>query len=210
MNYKIGFLFALVILHQSLCSNIWAGDKDWRRFGEASAIYLGVRALTGWDPVESIIDYPGKRHHRIRDIANDEPIAMYMGTNRCKKISARRCDLTSRNGENIHAHHEIIASTPREGSLRPCNTETMSRPSNSHKPDEAFKEKVRPLHRDKKIGEENKSAVSSKDMKNGGTWIEPHWERTIVEGHWRGDTWIESHMEKRWVEGEWEGGEPTK
>ena len=101
MNKLVCILFALTFLTTNI-HIVNAGDDDWRRFGEAAAIYLGVRALTGWDPIKPIIEYPRNHRHR-QSVSYGDPNISLIQSEPCNKISAYPCE------QELDARHAGVA-----------------------------------------------------------------------------------------------------
>ena len=206
MNARLLVLSAVFILSTiGPNDSLYAGDKEWRRFGEAAAILWGVRALTGWDPVGHIVDYP-RRHTEYRT-----------GRSHQKPI-------------NVHIHYppksdeRISAFPPDYTSAVTYKKQTLPTKSMDDPPDSYFDAPERnttkdySTMKDSSLGKETpmpnrddaKPPVLVSKRVEGGyeietirVWIAPHWETKIIEGHWRGDTWVDTHTEKKWVEGKW-------
>ncbi len=182
-----------------------AGDDEWRTFGEAAAIMLGVRALTGWDPVGDIIDYPRHRlrhRHRHTDYHYVAPHYYEQRNCRSNRISAysQSYHVTPfrpqryNNAERISYLREEPDDDPEYSGL-PQSRKTQ--------PSAETPSPTRPPGTHSNI-EISKRVEDGFEITTERIWIAPHWESTVIDGHWRGNTWVETHTEKKWVEGQWQ------
>ena len=177
------------------------GDKEWRRFGEAAAIIWGVRALTGWDPLGEIIDYPRRRIVHKKEMTYQKPTYVYIQNQpRNDKISAFPPSYSippgyDRSTNSLdHPEDEYPERQNAKPSMEYPNEKYISPESETTVPN---RENAKPPVLISKHVEGNYEIVTKR------IWIEPHWEKKIIEAHWEGDTWISTHWEKNWVEGQW-------
>ena len=202
MKSILTVLTASILYSLVLTNNGEASDKEWRRFGEAAAVYLGVRALTGWDPVGNIVEYPRNRLRQRKEVVYKQPVGVYLQENRCNRISAFPCN---HSGNHSHGQAQPYSqktdrrnrvgylsshSEPSQGYNQPEQPQYSSHPLPPQKTSKP------PVQIEKRI--EGDYEIQTKRM-----WIEAHWESKTIDGHWRGDTWVETHTEKKWVEGQW-------
>ena len=213
MKIKISYILVILAVFTFCFVNTsQAGDDEWRRFGEAAAILWGVRALTGWDPVGDIVDYPRRRLARERKVIYQKPtnvIVQYPP--KSDRISAYPPGYSS--GPDKYSRHSPAAKDYYSSDDDYLEPPTQNAPRKySGDRDKAFeddapfpdKDDIKPSILLSTRTEGNYEVETKK------IWVAPHWEKKIIEGHWRGDTWVDTHTEKKWVEGEWQVIEDRK
>ena len=205
---KTSSVFIIVmVLTMVPTSTSLAGDKEWRRFGEAAAILWTVRALTGWDPIGEIAEYPRKRILRDKEVVYRKPtnVHIHYNTNRDDKISAfptnhpqrHTNELTSESkfldDEYVVNEHELEPQSRKRTPYSARGNDLSGTGSTSY-PNP--KDSKPPVILDTRIED-------GYELQTRRIWVAPHWEKKVIEGHWRGDVWVDTHSEKRLIEGEW-------
>ncbi len=210
MKITLLTIFLTVILFMNTSRVTYAGDSEWRSFGETAAVLFGIRALTGWDPVGEILDYPRNRilrrsapTYHYQDVISCEPTVV-----RCTKISAYPCQ------HPLHGSHTHEESSPTIPSNYPAGNNMGSNYTPLQQylaPTDKQPPQYQPAIKSSPNQDAAKPPIEIGRRIDGDTeiitwkiWIAPHWEKSFIENHWRGDTWIESHWESKWIEGGWE------
>ena len=214
MKSTLSWLLVIVTIQTSfLVNNSIAGDKEWRRFGEAAAVLMGIRALTGWDPVGYVVDYPRRHLKRHKEVVYRQPTNVYIQTSpRDNKISAFPPGYSSAVTYQGHTSGDSnfdeylmgadgMEATPKKQMSNLSNERVSSSEFANSSPNK--EDAIAPVVISTKT--EGGYQIETKKI-----WVGPHWEKKIIEGHWRGDTWVDSHTEKRWVAGEWQIVEERK